>query len=616
MYTSARRPSSITLTGRNKQLIKCSGLHVPAGRPQCDAFERKTLGTENRFRGTGCGGIIRSKPITVRPFDASACNGGNVLRKKFQRPMMKRRAYDQRTERALVSASLGVKRRFGMNKLLSGKRGKFVVPVRGIRPEQPKDSDESGSESDEDDGKLKPPKVWEPLLLWERGEEPKGLPDTSVTKQEPDEYGILTNVVRTVPAPPDAYASQSQYAPDVVCRWLRPHQREGTAFMYGCVMRQRGNFEGCILADDMGLGKTLQSVALIVTLLKTGITRNGKPTARRVLVVCPCSLVKNWEGEFVKWCGPNVISTMALAELTKKEVEKNIDFFLSNTRISVLIASYECIRTHINRLNKTADSIDLMVCDEAHRLKNADNQTSMALASLPCRRRVLLTGTPMQNDLNEFYAMVDFTNPGILGCPEDFRRYFLGPVLRGREPDATARQKKIMMEKQEEMANIVNNFILRRINTLNAQHLPPKLVQVVCCRLTDMQQNMYQHLINSKDMQNQIAGKQENCLNSIQLLMKLCNHPSLVVEEGGDTTKSHGRRAGKSVVKYSEDKEVAETPGRKELAQFMPHMETAGGRGNSAPVRPEWSGKMFVLYRLMKEMRKPGNGGDKIVIIR
>lgn len=98
----------------------------------------------------------------------------------------------------------------------------------------------------------------------------------------------------------------------------------------------------------------------------------------------------------------------------------------------------------------------------------------------------------MQNDLQEFYAMVDFTNPGILGTPENFRKKMLFPILRGREPDATDAQKKRMQEIQNQMSNLVNNFILRRVNTLNAQHLPPKLVQVVCCKLTDIQQNMYQ----------------------------------------------------------------------------------------------------------------------------
>lgn len=89
-----------------------------------------------------------------------------------------------------------------------------------------------------------------------------------------------------------------------------------------------------------------------------------------------------------------------------------LTFYFASTPTSFTIA----------RLNKHKDSCDLLVCDEAHRLKNNENQTSKALASLPVRRRVLLTGTPMQNDLEEFFAMVDFTNPGVLGTQEEFRK--------------------------------------------------------------------------------------------------------------------------------------------------------------------------------------------------
>lgn len=368
------------------------------------------------------------------------------------------------------------------------------------------------------------------------------------------------------------------------------------------------------MSDSIGLGKTLQSVTLIYSLLKTSIVPNKEPTAKRVIVVCPCSLVKNWDNEFTKWLGPGTVKTLALAESDKKTVEKSMDLFVRTKMFNVLICSYETIRTHINRLNNKADSCDLLVCDEAHRLKNNENQTARALASLPCRKRVLLTGTPMQNDLQEFFAMVDFTNPGVLGTQEEFRKRILFPVLRGREPDATDRQKKIMMERQQELSSISNEFILRRVNTLNAEHLPPKLVQVVCCNLTDIQKNMYQHLISSKDMQHVLDGKQVNCLSSIQMLMKLCNHPRLVAEEDPrEMNSSKSRRASASKMSYAEDEKSSAAPGADGVSKYLPDSDC--GRGNNAPVRPEWSGKMFVLYRLMREMRRPGNGNDKIVIV-
>jgi len=101
------------------------------------------------------------------------------------------------------------------------------------------------------------------------------------------------------------------------------------------------------------------------------------------------------------------------------------------------------------------------------------------------------------------------------------------------------------------------------------------------------------------------------------MLMKLCNHPSLVAEDdnnyGGQQT---GRRAGKQQVKYSDgDETTSAAPGADGIAKFLPFSAGGGGRGKMGPVHPEWSGKMFLLFRLMKEMRRPGNGNDKIVII-
>ena len=213
-----------------------------------------------------------------------------------------------------------------------------------------------------------------------------------------DEYGVEENVTILKPAPIERYSRKDVFVPPILAKWLRPHQREGVEFMYQCVMGLK-DYRGssCILADDMGLGKTLQSVCLIYTLLKTGITSDGKATAKRVIVVCPCSLVKNWDNEFVKWLGPGGVKTLALAEADRKKIERDLDSFAKTSIFQILICSYECLRTHVGRLTKYKDCCDLLVCDEAHRLKNNENQTSRALDSIPVKRRVLLTGTPMQN---------------------------------------------------------------------------------------------------------------------------------------------------------------------------------------------------------------------------
>jgi DNA repair and recombination RAD54-like protein len=124
--------------------------------------------------------------------------------------------------------------------------------------------------------------------------------------------------------------------------------------------------------------------------------------------------------QIYKWCGDRV-KPLALADSTRDKAILDIGTFLNSRTYPVLIISYETFRIHVDRFKGRADACDLLICDEAHRLKNEATLTNQALASLPCRRRILLSGTPMQNDLEEFYAMVDFTNPGILGDPAAFR---------------------------------------------------------------------------------------------------------------------------------------------------------------------------------------------------
>lgn len=208
-----------------------------------------------------------------------------------------------------------------------------------------------------------------------------------------DEYGVEEDVTVLKPAPKERYSKHNVFVPPILAKWLRPHQREGVNFIYQCVMGLKDfSGQGVILADDMGLGKTLQSVCLIYTLLKTGITADKRPTAKRIVVVCPCSLVKNWDNEFVKWLGPGGVKTLALAESDRKKTEKDLETFAKTSIFQILICSYECLRTHVKRLTKYENCCDLLICDEAHRLKNSDNQTSRALDSIPVRRRVLLTG--------------------------------------------------------------------------------------------------------------------------------------------------------------------------------------------------------------------------------
>ncbi|KAK3155362.1 hypothetical protein QOZ80_2BG0202260 [Eleusine coracana subsp. coracana] len=372
---------------------------------------------------------------------------------------------------------------------------------------------------------------------------PAIVTDNSLQKEEPLPPGIEPLILWQRD---DCDKENSNFAmievDHLLVRYLRPHQREGVQFMFDCVSGSLSDdgISGCILADDMGLGKTLQSITLLYTLLCQGF--DGKPMVKRAVIVTPTSLVSNWESEI--------------------------------------------------------SSCDLLICDEAHRLKNDQTLTNKALASLPCTRRILLSGTPMQNDLEEFFSMVNFTNPGVLGDASYFRRYYEAPIICGREPNASAEEKKLGSERSAELSAKVNQFILRRTNALLSNHLPPKIVEVVCCKLTPLQTTLYNHFIHSKNVKRLISeeAKQSKILAYITALKKLCNHPKLIY----DTIKNNSS-GGSGFV---------------DCLRFFPPELFSGRSGSWTGGGGMWvelSGKMHVLARLLGHLRQKTD--DRIVLV-
>jgi superfamily II DNA or RNA helicase len=298
---------------------------------------------------------------------------------------------------------------------------------------------------------------------------------------------------------------------------LRPHQRIGVQFLYDCVTGARiPGYYGAILADEMGLGKTVQTVATVWTCLRQG--KFGTPVTRKAIVVAPSSLVSNWCNEFEKWIGPGVVKTMAIAESTPKG-DRILSRFESEG--DVLVISYDQLRKYIDRL-ATVRSVDLVVCDEGHRLKNAEIKTSKAVDALPTRRRIVLSGTPIQNDLAEFHAMVGFCNPGILGNMDLFKRVFEEAIMRGRDPNCEEEEKDLGRDRAHYLANLTKKFILRRTQTINEKYLPPKVDMTVFVRLGDEQRATYQRISS-------VASEFQSApLVLITALKKLCNHMDLL----------------------------------------------------------------------------------------
>ncbi|XP_043268087.1 DNA repair and recombination protein RAD54-like [Venturia canescens] len=377
-----------------------------------------------------------------------------------------------------------------------------------------------------------------------------------------------------------------------LCNILRPHQREGVKFMYECVTGKRieGAY-GCIMADEMGLGKTLQCITLLWTLLKQG--PEVKPLIEKAVIVAPSSLVKNWYNEIGKWLGKRV-NPLAIDGGSKQAIDEKLTGFMKTygrrCANPILIISYETFRLHAHVLHQ--DEVGLVLCDEGHRLKNSENQTYQSLMGLKAKRRVLLSGTPIQNDLLEYFSLVHFVNQGLLGTAQEFKRKFENPILRGQDAAASDSERQLAQERLAELVTIVNKCLIRRTSALLSKYLPIKYEFVVCIKMGKLQTDLYKHFIQSESIKRSMQGDSEigekkgtlSALSAITLLKKLCNHPDLVYE-----------------------KIVNNTDGFEGTLQMLP------SNYSTKEVLPELSGKLMVLDCLLASIKSTST--DKIVLV-
>ncbi|KAA1474331.1 hypothetical protein DENSPDRAFT_840910 [Dentipellis sp. KUC8613] len=368
----------------------------------------------------------------------------------------------------------------------------------------------------------------------------------------------------------------------VLARRLRPHQIEGVRFMYDCVMGlRRHEGQGCILADEMGMGKTLQTITLVWTLLKQNPYAGAGPVVGKVLIVCPVSLVSNWKNEFHKWLGRDRVGVF-----TGDKNKSTIKQFINSKIHQVLVIGYERLRAVIGDLAYCNPPIGLIIADEGHRLKSATNKTSTMFAALKTPRRVILSGTPIQNDLSEFHSMADFCNPGLLDDYNTFRRVYEVPILRSRAPDCSAKEAEIGESRSAQLQSISRSFVLRRDATILKSYLPPKHEYVVFVTPTALQLSIFTKILNPDKLDNIIQDSTAESLALINMLTKISNSPILL--------KAVADKAKAKMAQGADNR--ARTTAVEEAVKLLPE------RAQVEDV--SLSGKLAALANLLRAIRK------------
>ncbi|KAG5520407.1 hypothetical protein RHGRI_033105 [Rhododendron griersonianum] len=349
--------------------------------------------------------------------------------------------------------------------------------------------------------------------------------------------------------------------PGKFAKILYPHQRDGLEWLWSLHCKGKGG----ILGDDMGLGKTMQICGFLAGLFHSNLIK-------RALVVCPKTLLPHWIKE---------LSALGLSEKTReyfgsaKTRQYELQYILEDK--GILLTTYDLVRNNAKALSgdyyfhddRSEDDItwDYMILDEGHMIKNPSTQRAKSLLQIPSAHRIVISGTPIQNDLKELWALFNFCCPQLLGDKNGFKLEYEGPILCGNEKSATDREKHIgstvakviissisavfedcyfaLQDKENRMAIIlrlrerIEPYFLRRMKSevfreddvTEATKLSKKNEIIVWLKLTSCQRQLYEAFLKSEIVVSAFDGSP---LAAITILKKICDHPLLLTKRAAE----------------------------------------------------------------------------------
>ncbi|CAM0144849.1 unnamed protein product [Urochloa decumbens] len=333
-----------------------------------------------------------------------------------------------------------------------------------------------------------------------------------------------------------AATSKPYKLPGKIFKMLYPHQREGLRWLW--VLHCRGT--GGILGDDMGLGKTMQVSAFLAGLFHSRLIK-------RVLIVAPKTLLAHWTKE---------LSVVGLKQKIR-------DYSGPSTNIrnhelqyafkdgGVLLTTYDIVRNNYklirgNSYNNDDDDEEgtlwnYVILDEGHLIKNNKTQRAQSLFEIPCAHRIVISGTPIQNNLKEMWALFNFCCPDVLGDKQQFKTRYEMAILRGNDKNATAREKHVGSNVAKELRERIKPYFLRRMKTevfhdtdaSEEKTLAKKNELIVWLKLTACQRKLYEAFLKSELVHLAIQPK-GSPLAAITILKKICDHPLLLTKKAAE----------------------------------------------------------------------------------
>ena len=412
--------------------------------------------------------------------------------------------------------------------------------------------------------------------------------------------------------------------PAPIAQWLREYQVKGAAFVHELFVYQKGG----ILGDDMGLGKTVQVIAALTAAYgKTADERDDKRMRKsrragdkwypRTLIICPSSLMDNWECELDRW---------GWWHHDRYHGSKDRDAVLAAAQsglVEVVVTTYTSYLMHHEAINMIP--WDCVIADECHLIKNRESKIAIAMNDVNALCRIGLTGTAIQNKYEELWTLLNWTNPGRLGPIKTWETSICIPLKLGQSHDASVYQLALARKTARKLVeNLLPQFFLRRMKTLIKDQLPKKTDRVVFCPMTDTQIEAYENFLesdivekikNSSDPCDCGSGKKrgwcchthledgtlkwQSCVfPAIATLQKLSNHLALLIPHGNDQDEKRARELNSL--------QIAMPKHWRQLYAERDHIKHMAN--------PEFCGKWRILKKLMHFWHSQQDANNKVLV--
>ncbi|EAA01172.6 TATA-binding protein-associated factor 172 [Anopheles arabiensis] len=313
---------------------------------------------------------------------------------------------------------------------------------------------------------------------------------------------------------------------------LRSYQQSGVNWLW---FLNRYKLHG-ILCDDMGLGKTLQAICILAADHHQRSLDRGCAQLPSI-VICPPTLTGHWVYEVEKFLPSRFLRPLHYVGLpgNREQLRQKLGTY------NLIVASYDIVRKDIEFFSSV--NWNYCILDEGHIIKNGRTKSSKAIKQLVANHRLILSGTPIQNNVLELWSLFDFLMPGFLGTEKQFSTRFSRPILASRDPKSSPKEQEAGALAMEALHRQVLPFLLRRVKEDVLTDLPPKITQDLLCELSPLQERLYEdfsrmHLHSSdireclENIDGQMAGpanKKTHVFQALRYLQNVCNHPKLVL---------------------------------------------------------------------------------------